>query len=102
MKSSIFWDITPCSPLKVNRRFGETYRLHCSHPRRQYDSSVFHDLLFVTAALAALTLFLPQTLFRGTFMFQSRTCELESSENVETLENLLLSLEVNTDVCHIF
>jgi hypothetical protein len=23
MKSTIFWDITPCSPLKVNRRFGE-------------------------------------------------------------------------------
>jgi hypothetical protein len=22
MKSSIFWDITPCSPLKVNRRLG--------------------------------------------------------------------------------
>jgi hypothetical protein len=22
------WDITPCSPLKVNRRFGGTYRLH--------------------------------------------------------------------------
>jgi hypothetical protein len=21
MKSSLFWDITPCSPLKVNRRF---------------------------------------------------------------------------------
>jgi hypothetical protein len=28
MKSSIFWDITPCSPLKVNRSFGETCRLH--------------------------------------------------------------------------
>jgi hypothetical protein len=28
MKSSIFWDITPCSTLNVNRRFGETYRLH--------------------------------------------------------------------------
>jgi hypothetical protein len=28
MKSSVFWDITLCSPLKVNRRFGETYRLH--------------------------------------------------------------------------
>jgi hypothetical protein len=27
-KSSIFWDITPCSPLKVNRRFGGTCRLH--------------------------------------------------------------------------
>jgi hypothetical protein len=28
MKSSIFWDIKPCSPLKFNRRFGGTYRLH--------------------------------------------------------------------------
>jgi hypothetical protein len=28
MKSTIFWDITSCSPLSVNRRFGGTYRLH--------------------------------------------------------------------------
>jgi hypothetical protein len=28
MKSTIFWDIKPCSPLKVNRRFWRTYRLH--------------------------------------------------------------------------
>jgi hypothetical protein len=28
MKSCIFWYITPCSPLKGNRRFGGTYRLH--------------------------------------------------------------------------
>jgi hypothetical protein len=28
METSIFWDITPCSPLNVNRRFGRTYRLH--------------------------------------------------------------------------
>jgi hypothetical protein len=28
MKSSIFLGKTPCSPLKVNRLFGETYRLH--------------------------------------------------------------------------
>jgi hypothetical protein len=27
MKSSIFWDITPCSPLKFNRRFGGICRL---------------------------------------------------------------------------
>jgi hypothetical protein len=27
MKSTIFWDITPCSPLNVNRRFRETYLL---------------------------------------------------------------------------
>jgi hypothetical protein len=28
MKNSVFWDITPCSPLKVKRRMGETCRLH--------------------------------------------------------------------------
>jgi hypothetical protein len=28
MKSSVFWDITTCSPLKVNQRFGETCCLH--------------------------------------------------------------------------
>jgi hypothetical protein len=33
MKSSIVWDITPCSPLKVNRRFGGTCCLHL-HGRR--------------------------------------------------------------------
>jgi hypothetical protein len=33
MKKFIFWDITPCSPLKVKRRFGETYRIHCQGRR---------------------------------------------------------------------
>jgi hypothetical protein len=28
MKSAIFCDITLCIPLKVNRRFGGTYRFH--------------------------------------------------------------------------
>jgi hypothetical protein len=28
LKSSIFWDITPCSPLKVNQYFEEKFRLH--------------------------------------------------------------------------
>jgi hypothetical protein len=27
-KSAISWDITPCSPSKINRRFGRPYRLH--------------------------------------------------------------------------
>jgi hypothetical protein len=33
MKNAIFWDITPCIPLKINRRFGGTYRLHLQGPR---------------------------------------------------------------------
>jgi hypothetical protein len=28
MISTIFWDITLCSPLKFNRNFGGIYRLH--------------------------------------------------------------------------
>jgi hypothetical protein len=28
MKSIIFWDMMPCSPLSCNQRFGGTYRLH--------------------------------------------------------------------------
>jgi hypothetical protein len=28
VNNTIFWDITPCSPLRVDRRFGGTYRLH--------------------------------------------------------------------------
>jgi hypothetical protein len=32
-KSAVFWDITPCSLLKVNRRFVGTYRLHLQGSR---------------------------------------------------------------------
>jgi hypothetical protein len=28
IKSIIFWDMTPCSPLSFKRSFGGTYRLH--------------------------------------------------------------------------
>jgi hypothetical protein len=28
LQNIIFWDITPCSPLKLNRRFGGIYRPH--------------------------------------------------------------------------
>jgi hypothetical protein len=28
LEEQYFWDITPCSAMKVNRRFGATYRLH--------------------------------------------------------------------------
>jgi hypothetical protein len=43
LKSFVFWDRTPCSPLKVNRRFGEIYRLHIqgrriSQERNQYEA----------------------------------------------------------------
>jgi hypothetical protein len=36
MKSIIFWDITPCSPLSFNRRFGGTYRLYLQGRRNRF------------------------------------------------------------------
>jgi hypothetical protein len=36
MKRSIFWDITPCSPLSVNRRFGGTYRFHLQGRKNKF------------------------------------------------------------------
>jgi hypothetical protein len=33
LKSTIFWDITLCSPLKINRHFGGTYRLYIQGER---------------------------------------------------------------------
>jgi hypothetical protein len=38
MKSSIFWDIMPYSPLKVNRRFRGTRRLHLQGRRNQREA----------------------------------------------------------------
>jgi hypothetical protein len=33
MKSSVFWDITPWSPVKINQCFGDTFDLHL-HDRK--------------------------------------------------------------------
>jgi hypothetical protein len=51
IKSTVFWDITPCSPLKVNQCFGATYRLHLqglriSQGRDQREGRWQAELLF--------------------------------------------------------
>jgi hypothetical protein len=33
VKSSVFWDIMLCNPVKVNRRFGEAYLLRLENQR---------------------------------------------------------------------
>jgi hypothetical protein len=40
MKSIIFWDMTPCSPLSANRRFGGTYRLHLQGRRNKFSKKL--------------------------------------------------------------
>jgi hypothetical protein len=36
MKSIFFWDMTPCSLLSFNRRFGGTYHLHLQGRRNRF------------------------------------------------------------------
>jgi hypothetical protein len=40
LKSIIFWDISPCSPLSFNRRFGETYRLNLQGKRNRFRKTI--------------------------------------------------------------
>jgi hypothetical protein len=39
MESIFFWDMTPCSPLSFNRRFGGTYRLHLQGRRNMFSKT---------------------------------------------------------------
>jgi hypothetical protein len=47
MKSIIFWDVTPCSLLSFNRRFGGTYRLHLQGRRNNCQQCLFLLKLFL-------------------------------------------------------
>jgi hypothetical protein len=54
LKSSVFWDIMPSSPFKVNRRFGGTYHLHfkgrrISPARKQRESIVMIMYVYIRA-----------------------------------------------------
>jgi hypothetical protein len=52
MKISIFWDITPCSLVKVNRHFGGTYCLHLQG-RRISQTKNQHQICFAFCLLQA-------------------------------------------------
>jgi hypothetical protein len=59
MKSTPFWDITPFSPLEVDRRFGGTYRLHLqdwriNRSRSQHEGKVDSDCFPVRPTLCSL------------------------------------------------
>jgi hypothetical protein len=43
LKSIVFWDMTPCSPLSFNRRFGGTYGLHLQGRRNIPEDDTLHN-----------------------------------------------------------
>jgi hypothetical protein len=56
VKSTIFWDITPCSPLNVNRHFGGTYRLHLQGRKQiQQEISVMEAICSSESSVDTLT-----------------------------------------------
>jgi hypothetical protein len=63
LQSSIFWNITPCSPLDVNRRFGGTYHLHpqgrrISQARNQRESMWQAPFIFYLISFQYISFFL--------------------------------------------
>jgi hypothetical protein len=50
MNSSVFWETTPCSPLRVNRNFGGTCRLHLQ-VRRISQSIILASCLVYSSSL---------------------------------------------------
>jgi hypothetical protein len=48
LQSSIFWDIMPCSPLKVRRRFGGRYRLNIRDRQATHQCETGIEVLQVT------------------------------------------------------
>jgi hypothetical protein len=57
MKSIIFWDMTLCSPLSFNRRFGGKYRLHLQGRRNRFSKPASKQLAWL-AGLLNLRVFL--------------------------------------------
>jgi hypothetical protein len=78
MKSSTFWDITPCSPLKIIRCFGGTYRLNIQGRRTgQGEAGCYPPFSLVEV----------YRLFTGTYCLnlQRRTVSQTTSEGFASL-----------------
>jgi hypothetical protein len=55
MKFIIFWDITPCSPFSVNRRFGGTYLSQSHLFTRWFFCSAYSSILKIKATCSSET-----------------------------------------------
>jgi hypothetical protein len=77
MKRTIFWDITPCSPLSFNRRSGRTYRLHLhgrkniSWARNQSESRWQPYSLYMLYNILYMSV---TTVINATFLFMYFSC----------------------------
>jgi hypothetical protein len=95
MKSTIFWDIMPCSPLKANRHFRRTYRLHfqgrsISRTRYQHEIMWQAEPCFHAGILLGLY-FYPEN---GGNMFFRNVCWLSTDYTTLCLRRWYSSISV--------
>jgi hypothetical protein len=84
MKYIIFWNMTPCSPMSVNRRFGGTYRLHLQGRRNKF--SKIPACLLIFAKLISSTLKMEAICYSVTSVDTQRTTRRYIPED-DTLHN---------------
>jgi hypothetical protein len=94
MKSSIICNITPCSPVKVNRRFGVTYRLH---PQVRYGGEVVCFTLVYCLA-SSLTLQVEAVYSSETCTEFNRTTRRYVSEDGTLYNTFCFQHEIGTEV----
>jgi hypothetical protein len=86
IKSSAFWDITPYSSLKVNRRFGGTYRLHLEGRRirnqreNRWQAEQLIDFQWTT----------------GRYIPEDRTLHNHSWENLKSNAYFIVTIPLNS------
>jgi hypothetical protein len=86
LKSSVFWDVTSCGPLKVNWRFGRTCRLH-DQGRRTGQARNQHETGSKPCLAYSSTLMMEATCSSETLVDLQRTTRRSIPEG-KTLHNL--------------
>jgi hypothetical protein len=95
--STIFWDITPCSQLKVNRRFGGIYHLHLQVSKKLSKKPSWTQVV-------SRIWFLAQLIFFGTWRWR-RHVTLKSRLTLNRLhdvisQKMVLYMNVNCVLGH--
>jgi hypothetical protein len=82
MKSTIFWDITLCSPFSVNRRLGGTYRLNLQGRKNKFRKKSAESRWQALFGLPPVFRWFPAELIFATVNMEA-TCSFEKSVDTE-------------------
>jgi hypothetical protein len=105
MKSIIFWDMTPCSPLSFNQRSGGTYRLYLQRRKNRFSNVGFEVFTAVVMKSSAEPIYLAlkmEAIFSSeTSVDTQRTTRRYIPED-NTLHNYRCENLRSCTICHLF